>query len=67
MCSKMELIELYGLPVELYRDTCTRRWHIGHCGPSYATRREAIREARRRVFAMLEEWGLAQYQQQQGR
>lgn len=65
MHSTMELIELHGLPVELYRDAATRRWHIGYCGPSYATRREAIREARRRVVAMLEEWHLAQ--QQQGR
>lgn len=61
----IELIELYGLPVELYRDAATRRWHIGYCGPSFPTRAAAIREARRRVVAMLEAWGLAQ--QQQGR
>lgn len=61
----LELIELYGLPVELYRDSLTRRWHIGYDGPSYPTRAAAIREARRLVVAMLEEWHLAQQQQGQ--
>ena len=50
----IDTIDAYGFDVELFYDSTTKRWHIGYCGPSFPTRREAIMEAKKRVLAMIE-------------